>query len=345
MSRAHAVIRNVGGKLVGALVSIFGASILAFLFMRVLPGNPARLIVGPLATEEAIKQQEQTMGLDQPLWVQYWRYIKGIFTGDWGFAYTAGETVRHEIIARLPASAELGLYAFVFAFLLAVVFAVLSTYRRRPWLDGAVRTTSFLGLGTPPFWFGLIALLLFSQIWGIFPGPDGRLGQNTAPPPTVTHFYTFDAVIAGQWGTAWDALRHLALPAITLGLAPWAFLVRLLRANLLDISRENFIVVVRSKGLGRRPAFTHHALPNAFLPTLTAGGLLLAQLLSGSVLVERVFNWPGIGGLIVDSILRQDFAVVQTFVLLSAVAYVAVNLLVDVLYGVIDPRVRVPVAR
>lgn len=339
------VTRRIAGQLGGGLISILGASIIAFLFMRVLPGDPARLIVGPLASEEAIKQQEKAMGLDQPLWVQYWRYIKGIFTGDWGFAYTAGETVRHEIIARLPASMELGLYAFLFAFLLAVALAVLSTYRYRPWLDGSVRAASFLGLGTPPFWFGLIVLLLFSQIWRIFPGPDGQLGPNTAPPPAVTHFFTFDALIAGQWGTAWDALHHIALPAITLGLAPWAFLVRLLRANLLDVSRENFLVVVRSKGLGRRAAFQKHALPNAFLPTLTAAGLLLAQLLAGSVLVEKVFNWPGVGGLIVDSILRQDFAVVQTFVLLSAILYVFVNMMVDILYGVVDPRVRLPVAK
>jgi len=339
------VIRAAASKLSGALMAIFGASVFAFIFMRVFPGNPARLIVGPLASNEAIIQQEKAMGLDQPLWVQYWRYIRGIFTGDWGFAYSAGETVKHEIVARLPASAELGLYAFLFAFVLAVILALAATYRHRPWVDGTIRGVSFLGLGTPPFWFGLIVLLLFSQVWGIFPGPDGRLGPNTTPPPTYTHFYTIDAVAAGQWGTAWDALRHLMLPAITLGLAPFAFLVRLLRANLLDVSRENFIVVVRSKGLGRWPAFSHHALPNAFLPTLTAGGLLLAQLISGSVLVEKVFNWPGIGALIVDSILRQDFAVVQTFVLLSAVAYVAVNFAVDVLYGVIDPRVRIPVAR
>ncbi len=339
------MIRAAASKLSGALMAIFGASVFAFIFMRVFPGNPARLIVGPLASNEAIIQQEKAMGLDQPLWVQYWRYIKGIFTGDWGFAYSAGETVKHEIVARLPASAELGLYAFLFAFVLAVILALAATYRHRPWVDGTIRGVSFLGLGTPPFWFGLIVLLLFSQVWGIFPGPDGRLGPNTTPPPTYTHFYTIDAVAAGQWGTAWDALRHLMLPAITLGLAPFAFLVRLLRANLLDVSRENFIVVVRSKGLGRWPAFSHHALPNAFLPTLTAGGLLLAQLISGSVLVEKVFNWPGIGALIVDSILRQDFAVVQTFVLLSAVAYVAVNFAVDVLYGVIDPRVRIPVAR
>ncbi len=339
------MIRAAASKLSGALMAIFGASVFAFIFMRVFPGNPARLIVGPLASNEAIVQQEKAMGLDKPLWVQYWLYIKGIFTGDWGFAYSAGETVKHEIVARLPASAELGLYAFLFAFVLAVILALAATYRHRPWVDGTIRGVSFLGLGTPPFWFGLIVLLLFSQVWGIFPGPDGRLGPNTTPPPTYTHFYTIDAVAAGQWGTAWDALRHLMLPAITLGLAPFAFLVRLLRANLLDVSRENFIVVVRSKGLGRWPAFSHHALPNAFLPTLTAGGLLLAQLISGSVLVEKVFNWPGIGALIVDSILRQDFAVVQTFVLLSAVAYVAVNFAVDVLYGVIDPRVRIPVAR
>jgi peptide/nickel transport system permease protein len=339
------VIRVVANKLVGASAAIFGASIVAFLFMRVFPGNPARLIVGPLASHQAIVEQERAMGLHQPLWTQYWRYIRGFFTGDWGFAYSAGETVRHEIVARLPASAELGLYAFLFAFLFAVVLALVATYRHRPIVDGTIRALSFFGLGTPPFWFGLIALLLLSQVWGVFPGPDGRLGPNTTPPPTVTHFYTIDAVIAGQWGTAWDAVHHVILPAITLGLAPFAYLVRLLRANLLDISREHFIVVVRSKGLGRWPAFARHALPNAFLPTLTASGLLLAQLLAGSVLVEKVFNWPGIGALVVDSILRQDFAVVQTFVLLSAVAYVVVNLAVDVLYGVIDPRVRIPVTR
>jgi ABC-type dipeptide/oligopeptide/nickel transport system permease component len=337
--------RRVAGQLAGGLISIFGASIIAFIFMRVLPGNPARLIVGPLASQEAIAQQEKAMGLDQPLVVQYWRYIKGIVTGDWGFAYSAGATVRHELVTRLPASMELGLYAFLLAFVLAVVFAVLSTYRRRPWLDGSVRTASSFGLGTPPFWFGLIALLLFSQVWSIFPGPDGRLGPDTIPPPTVTHFYTFDALIAGQWATAWDAYRHLALPVIVLALAPWAFLVRLLRANLLDISRENFLVVARSKGLGRRSAFQKHALPNALLPTLTAAGLLFAQLLAGSVLVEKVFNWPGVGGLIVDSILRQDFAVVQTFVILSAIIYVVVNIFVDILYGVVDPRVRIPMAK
>ena len=165
------MIRIATNKLVGALSAVFGASVVAFLFMRVFPGNPARLIVGPLATNEAIVQQEKAMGLDQPLWTQYWRYIKGFVTGDWGFAYSAGEPVRQQIGARLPATLELGFYAFLFAFVLAVLLALAATYRRRPVVDGLVRGLSFFGLGTPPFWFGLIALLLFSQVWDVFPGP------------------------------------------------------------------------------------------------------------------------------------------------------------------------------
>jgi ABC-type dipeptide/oligopeptide/nickel transport system permease component len=337
-----AALRSLGEKLVGALVAVLGASLVAFVLLRVMPGNPARLIVGPLATPAALKAQEKTMGIGQPLWTQYWKYIRGFVTGDWGFAYSIGEPVRATIASRLPATLELGFYAFLISIVLALLLALAATYRRRPVVDGLVRGLSFFGLGTPPFWFGLIALLLFSQTWHVFPGPDGRLGPSYTAPPEVTHFFTIDALIAGQWATAGNAFAHLALPAITLALAPLAFLVRLLRANLLDISRESFIVVARSKGLGRWSAATHHALPNAFLPTLTASGLLLAQLLTGSVLIEKVFNWPGVGALVVDSILRQDFAVVQTFILLSACFYVAINLLIDVLYGVIDPRVRIP---
>jgi peptide/nickel transport system permease protein len=207
-----------------------------------------------------------------------------------------------------------------------------------------VRGVEFFGLGTPPFWFGLVLLIVFFEYLGWLPGPEGRLEPGRPAPPEVTRLYTVDALLAGDLATFWDAVEHLILPSVALALAPFAFLVRLLRASLLEVSREPFIVVVRSKGLGRWPAFSRHALPNAFLPTLTAAGLLLAQLIAGSVLVEKVFNWPGVGALVVDSILRQDFAVVQAFILLGAFAYVVVNLIVDILYGVIDPRVRVPSA-
>lgn len=312
--------------------------------LRVLPGDPARLIAGPLASEEAIEAQRERLGLNDPLPVQYWNYITDFLRGDWGFSFGAGQPVTTQVGNRLPASIELGLYAFVLCLVFAVGLALFVTYRRRPLADGTVRGISFFGLGTPPFWFGLVLLIVFFEYLGWLPGPEGRLSPGRPPPPEVTRLYTIDALLAGEIGTFWDAVEHLILPSIALALAPFAFLVRLLRASLLEVSREPFIVVVRSKGLGRWAAFSRHALPNAFLPTLTAAGLLLAQLLTGSVLVEKVFNWPGVGALVVDSILRQDFAVVQAFILMGAFAYVVVNLIVDILYGVIDPRVRVPSA-
>ena len=338
------MLRVVISRVGSALVAIFGASILAFVFMRVLPGDPARLIAGPLASEEAIEAQRERLGLNDSLPVQYWNYITDFLQGDWGFSFGAGQPVTTQVGNRLPASVELGLYAFVLCFVFAVGLALFVTYRRRPLADGIVRGISFFGLGTPPFWFGLVLLIVFFEYLGWLPGPEGRLSPGTTPPPEITGLYTIDALLAGEPGTFWDAIEHLILPSVALALAPFAFLVRLLRASLLEVSREPFIVVVRSKGLGRWAAFSRHALPNAFLPTLTAAGLLLAQLLAGSVLVEKVFDWPGVGALVVDSILRQDFAVVQAFILLGAFAYVVVNLIVDILYGVIDPRVRVPSA-
>ena len=336
------MLRVILSRLGGSLAAIFGASIIAFVFLRVLPGDPARLIAGPLASEETIAAQREALGLNDPIWQQYWKYITDFFGGDWGFSFGAGQPVTTQIGNRLPASIELGLFAFVMSFVLAVACALFVTYRRRPVADTVVRGISFFGLGTPPFWLGLVLLVICFEAFSILPGPEGRLSPDTVPPPEVTGFYTADALLAGQPATFWDAVRHLILPAIALGLAPFAYLVRLLRASLLEVSREPFLVVARSKGLGRWTAFTRHALPNAFLPTMTAAGLLLAQLIAGSILVEKVFNWPGVGQLVVDSILRQDFAVVQAFILLGAVAYVLVNLVVDVLYGVIDPRVRVP---
>ncbi len=328
-------------KLGGALLAILGASIIAFVFMRLLPGDPSRLIAGPLATPEAIEATRQALGLSDPIIVQYAKYISNFLTGDWGFSFSAGESVSTLIGARLPATIELGIYAFVGSFLAAVFFALAATYRQRPVVDGSVRAVSFFGLGVPPFWFAIMLLVVFFERLPWFPGPEGRLSPGVEPPPSVTGLYTVDALIAGEFGTFVNALHHLVLPSIALGLAVFAYLVRLLRANLLEVAREPFLVVARSKGIRRWRVFSRHALPNAFLPTLTASGLLLAQLIAGSVLIEKVFNWPGVGTLVVDSILRQDFAVVQAFILLAAMAYVVINLVVDVLYGVVDPRVRI----
>jgi peptide/nickel transport system permease protein len=336
------MVRVIGLRVLGSLGAIFGATLLAFVIMRLLPGNPARLILGPLATQQAVQSLSHQLGLDQSVWVQYWRYVSKFFQGDWGYSYADGANVNTLIGERAPATIELALVSFVLTMGAAMFLALLSTYSHRPITDRIVRGASYLGFGTPPFFLALLLLLVFFKSFHLLPGPEGRLGVQATPPPEVTGMYTIDSLIAGKFDTFWEAVKHIILPAVALGISSFSFLVRLLRANLLEVSREPFITVARGKGLSRWTAFRRHALPNAFLPTLTAGGLVLGEFLAGSVLIERVFNWPGVGSLVFDAIVKQDYAVVQTFILLSAVMFVLVNLIVDLLYAVIDPRVRIP---
>jgi ABC-type dipeptide/oligopeptide/nickel transport system permease component len=324
-------------RILRALVTLAGASVLAFLVLRAMPSDPVRLIVGPFANEQTLNAVASELGLDQPLYVQYFKYIANFVTGDWGFSFSVGQPVIEHIGQRLPASAELALYAFITAFVGAVLIAVLASYSNSRWLDGSARGFALVCLGVPPFWLSLVLLIVFFEYLGWLPGPTGR---GPAPSETITGFYTIDALIGGQWSVFWQDVQALVLPAIAMALAPMGFLIRLLRANLLDVEYEPFVTVLSAKGVPPLSVHFRHILPNAFLPTLTAAGLLLAQLLGGSVLVERVFAWPGIGAYVIESILRQDYSAVQAFILLSALAYIVVNLVVDLLYGWIDPRIR-----
>lgn len=331
------MIRFLAERAGSALLTVLGASIIAFIVLRALPTDPARLIAGPFATEDVLAQVRAQMGLDKPLVVQYVDYIVSFLRGDWGFSYGAGKPVLPLIAERLPASAELALFAFILAFVAAVGLTVLVSFTRSRLLDGVLRAVSFVSVGVPPFWISLLLLMLFFERLGWFPGPVGR---GPAPDQIVTGFFAVDHLLAGNPQAALTALWHLALPGLALAMGAFGYLVRLLRANLLDIVHEPFVTVLHSKGVP--PVTTHfrHILPNAFLPTLTAAGLILAQLIGGSVLVEQIFTWPGIGTLVIDGITRQDYAVVQAFILLSAVIYIVVNLAVDLLYGYVDPRVR-----
>jgi ABC-type dipeptide/oligopeptide/nickel transport system permease component len=339
-----AASRRIAARLLGAAGAVFGASIISFIFLRLAPGDPARLVVGANAPESAVRALQDQMGLNQPIYEQYWRYVSDFFQGDWGFSYSNGTSVSKLFSERIPASIELGLCAFVLAVILAVTFSLVATYRPRKSTNRALQGFTYLGLGTPPFWLGLLALIIFFETFHILPGPEGQLPPDVAPPPSVTNFVLVDSVLAGDWSTLWDAMVHLILPVTVLALAPAAYLTRLLHSNLVEVSEEPFLTTVRSKGVSRWKTAFRHALPNAALPTLTAAGPVFAELLVGSVFVETVFNWPGIGQLTVQSILRQDYSVVETFVLLSATVYVALNLLIDVLATVLDPRVRAPSA-
>jgi ABC-type dipeptide/oligopeptide/nickel transport system permease component len=334
------IVRALGPRIVGSMSALIGASVIAFVLMRVIPGDPARTIVGPYASEQTVHAEHVALGLDKPIADQYVLYITSFLHGDWGYSYSVGEPVKDELSQRLPATIEVALYAFIFAFVGAVIAALFSVYRRRRSVNTIVGISAFLGLGTPPFWVGLLSLLILYFYLHIVPGPEGRLSPLVAAPTHITGLYTIDALLTGQLGILANAFAHLILPAIVLGFPPYAFLVRLLRANLLAVSREHFLIAARSKGLSRWTALVRHGLPNAILPTITAGGLVLAHLTAGSVLIESVFDWPGVGQLVAKSVLTKDYSVVQAFIILSVIAFVLVNLLTDILYGVIDPRLR-----
>jgi peptide/nickel transport system permease protein len=323
-----------------ALLTVFLAVLICFCLLRVIPGDPARTALGPLASDDSVAALQQEMGLSEPIVEQFRIYAGDFLKGDWGFSYATGVPVRDLIGERIMATLELAIAAFVLAFFPALGLALAVTYRDRPVLDRLARSTSFLAIGTPAFLLAVVGLMVASQRLGLFPGPEGRLSPGLTPPPTVTGILTVDSLAAGDVRVFLDAVWHLLLPALCMAFLPFGFLFRLLRANLLDVRREPFLIVVRSKGVPRWTAFARHALPNAFLPTLTASGLILADLLAGSVLVETIFAWPGVGALVVNSIQQQDYSVPQAFIVLTAVAYVLINTVVDILYGVIDPRTR-----
>ncbi|MFB7715131.1 ABC transporter permease [Streptomyces sp. NPDC056105] len=323
-----------------AVATVLGSSVFSFFLLRKLPGDPARLIGGELADATTIDRLRASMGLNQSLLVQFWHYIAGFAQGHLGFSYSNGQPVTELVRTRLPATMELGIAGLVSAVLLATVSAAVAVYSRKRGADIALRSASSLAMGSPPFWLALIAILLLSVKFGVFPGPEGRLSPEIPPPPGVTGLYTVDALMAGQFGTFLDAAWHLVLPALIIAVGPFAFLSRLFRSQLRNTLREPFITVARSRGITRGAVFLRHAVPNSMLSLVAATSMLLAELLTGSVLVEKVFGWPGIGSLTVDSILQKDFSVVQGVILLSAVLYVCVSLLADMVYMAVDPRIR-----
>lgn len=323
-----------------AAATILGACLFSFFLLRKLPGDPARLIGGELADEQTIATLRQTMGLDQPLPLQFLDYLSSSVRGDLGFSYSTGQSVSTLVQTRLPATVELGISGVFTAVVLATVLAAVAVYRKKRGADIMLRAASSLAMGSPPFWLALVAILLLSVNLEIFPGPEGRLSPGTAPPPTFTGLYTLDALRAGQFGTFVDAIRHLILPAFTIAVGPFAFLSRLFRSQLRNTLREPFIVVARSRGLTRGSVFLRHAVPNSLLSLIAVTAMLVAEAMTGSVLVEKVFGWPGVGSLTVDAILQKDFSVVQGVILLSAALYVTVSFLADVVYSAVDPRIR-----
>ncbi|WP_457256046.1 ABC transporter permease [Pedococcus sp. P5_B7] len=333
------MLRDIYRRTADSVITVVLASFISFFVLRAIPGDPARLVVGPLGTDDALAATRTAMGLDRPFLLQYVNFIRDFVRGDWGYSYTLGQDVRPALTSRLAASGELASYAFLLAVVGAVVCACLASYRRG-FRQSVVRFLALVGLGSPPFWVALVLLVVFSTKLGFLPGPSGRLTNTLDPPAHVTGLYTIDFALEGNMVGVSDAAAHLLLPTIALALIPWAFLTRLLTATMIDTAEQPHVLVVRSKGVNAWTTHLRHVLANSLLPTVSSCGLIIGSLITGSVLVETVFEWPGVGGLLTDAVSSQDFALVQSFILLSAVIYVVSNLAADVCNRLIDARLR-----
>ncbi len=327
-------------RLLLAVPSLIGVVIVTFLLTRALPGDPAAYFAGPAATKEAIEEIRVKLGLDQPLIVQFVRYVGDLSHGDLGSSLTTGQPVAAEIKTRLPASAELTLLGLLVSMAIAIPLGIFAATRPGSLIDHACRVVATAGVSLPVFFTGLILIYVFYYILGWAPPPLGRLDIFFSPPPHVTGFYLIDSLIAGNGALFLASLKQLILPALTLGIFSLAPITRMTRASMLAVLSSDFVRTARASGLSSFTVVVTYAFRNAMLPVITTLGMVFSFLLGANVLVEKVFAWPGIGSFAVEALIASDFAPVQGFVLTMAIMYVALNLIIDILYGLIDPRMR-----
>jgi len=327
-------------RLATAIPSLIGVVVVTFVLTRTLPGDPGAYFAGPAATPQAIQEIRVKLGLDKPLIEQFGNYVVDLVHGNLGTSLTTGQPVATELCNRLPASAELTLLGLMVSILIAVPLGILAATKPNSMIDHACRIVSTLGVSLPVFFTGLILIYVFYYLTGWAPAPLGRLDVFYTDPPHVTGFFLIDSLIADQPEAFVAALKQLILPALTLGVFSLAPIARMTRASMLAVLSSDFIRTARASGLSRSTVIITYAFRNAMLPVITTLGMVFSFLLGANVLVEKVFAWPGIGSYAVEALLASDFAPVQGFVLTMAVLYVMLNLIIDVLYGLIDPRVR-----
>ncbi|MBI5128725.1 MAG: ABC transporter permease [Rhodopseudomonas palustris] len=334
------MLTMIGKRLMFAIPSLIGVVIVTFLLTRALPGDPAAYFAGPAASKEAIEQIRKKLGLDKSLAEQFVRYTTELAQGDLGQSLTTGQPVATEIRNRLPASAELTLLGLALAVVIAIPLGIMAATRPGSWIDHLCRVTTTAGVSLPVFFTGLLLVYVFYFKLGWSPAPLGRLDVFYSAPTTVTGFYLIDSLLARDLETFRSALSQLLLPAATLAIFSLAPIARMTRASMLAILSSDFVRTARASGLSPTKVTMTYAFRNAMLPVLTTLSMVFSFLLGANVLVEKVFAWPGIGSYAVEALIASDFAPVQGFVLTMAVMYVLLNLLIDILYGVIDPRVR-----
>jgi peptide/nickel transport system permease protein len=331
------LVARVSTMLVMALL----ATLVVFLITNTVPGDPVLAQLGDQAASDPafVAEWRHEYGLDRPLWERYFIFLKDLSRGDLGRSIHSQRPVLDDIEEYTPATLELATVAFILTLIVGIPLGVLAAVKRDSWIDHVARVISLLGVSSPTFWLAFILLAVFYGYFQIAPGP-GRLDSIALPPPTVTGSYLIDSALAGDWDTFQDAAAHLVLPSIVLAAATIGLITRTTRASMLETIRQDYVRMGRAKGLGEWRVILGHVLPNALVPVVTLGGLAYANLLTGAVLTETVFAWPGLGRYTFLSAAALDFPAIMAITLIVAVTYLVVNLLTDISYAVLDPRVR-----
>ncbi|MER3488082.1 MAG: peptide ABC transporter permease [Chloroflexota bacterium] len=332
------MIRYIVRRLLGAVPVLFGLSIVLFAFVHLLPGDPCSAILGQHRTEEACARLRQNLGLDDPLTVQYLRYLGGLLRGDLGASVINNKPFLDEFLVRFPGTIELTLGALVFAVGLGIPLGRLAARHPQGWLDGLVTAISLFGISIPVFVLGLVLVVIFGVHLGWLP-TQGRIDARLRF-EGVTNFMLIDTLLAGRPDLFVDAVRHLILPSIALGSIPLAIITRITRASVIEVSHEDYVRTARAKGLTERRVDERHIMRNAWLPVTTVIGLQVGGLLAGAVLTETVFVWNGVGRWVVDAIGNRDLTIVQSTILVFALIFLVVNLIVDISYAFLNPRIR-----
>lgn len=334
------MLGQILSRLATAVPSVIGVVIVTFMLTRLLPGDPAAYFAGLAATPQAIAEIRAKLGLDKSLPEQFVVYVGDLLSGNLGTSLSTGQPVVSEIATRLPASAELTLVALFVSAGIAIPLGVLAAVKQGSWIDHLCRVVTTAGVSLPVFFTGLLFAYVFYYLLQIAPAPTGRLDIFVSPPTHITGFYLIDSVLTGNGEAFWGSLRQLALPASAMAIFSLAPLARMTRGSMLSVLGSDFIRTARASGLAPRTVIFTYAFRNAVLPVITTLGMVFSFLLGANVLVETVFAWPGIGLYAVNALITSDYAPVQGFVLTMAVLYIALNLMIDILYGLVDPRVR-----
>ena len=317
---------------------LLGVSIVVFFMVRAIPGDPAQIMLGQQATQEQVQQIRENMGLDKPIFVQYGLFLKDALRGDLGDSIVTGRPVTTELLTRLPATLELTAFAMLIAILVGVPVGVISAVRQYSLLDKSTSVLALTGISMPIFWLAMILVVIFGVNLELLPFP-GRLDPTTGI-TAITGLVLVDSLLTLNFAGFWDGLLHLIMPALALATIPMAVIVRMTRSSMLEVMNEDYVRTARAKGVVPWRVVFKHALRNAMLPTITVIGLQTGLLMGGAIITETIFSWPGIGLYAYNSISSRDYASIQGVVLYGALLFVLVNLLVDILYAILDPRVR-----